>query len=387
METLRFVMTSTFYPPYHLGGDAVQVKYLADALVERGHEVHVMFSKDAYRLKRKGEPAHMDNGKIQTHALSSPFGKLTPMRTYAFGNSSFVLKQYAKLVGDVKPDVVHHHNISLLGHGLFRKHGGYRQLYTAHDYWLACQRNDLMRKGQLCKERRCKSCAISSGRPPQFWRSHLNTKELDCVICPSSFMQEQLKGTVNNTTVLPNFVPDPPATIAGSGNSDFYLFIGVMEPHKGVMELLEAFTHNKEKLLIIGNGGLANQISRRIRDENLSPRIQYLGWVKDKWPYIRDANAVLIPSLWPENCPLVALEAMSVGTPVICSDMGGTREFVEKLSNNLVIPADEIGERLANIGRPKLSREFIAGTFQANFSAEIYMKRYLEIVKGGCPAT
>ena len=41
METERIVMTSTFYPPYHLGGDAMHVKYLADELTRLGHEVHV----------------------------------------------------------------------------------------------------------------------------------------------------------------------------------------------------------------------------------------------------------------------------------------------------------------------------------------------------------
>jgi len=377
-------MTSTFYPPYHLGGDAVHVKYLAEELARRGHEVHVMFSRDAYRLKRRNEAESLKHGRVQVHSLESPYGRLTPLKAYAFGNSSYVLKQYRKLVDEVNPNVVHHHNISLLGHGLFQKLAEYRQMYTAHDYWLACQRNDMMRKGRLCKERRCKSCVISSGRPPQFWRSKLNTKELDCVICPSGFMQEQLKGIVNNTTVLPNFVPDPPEKIVNSGKSDFFLFIGVMEPHKGVMELLDAFTHNKETLLIIGNGSLANEITRRIRDENLSPRIQYLGWVRDKWSYVRDANAVLIPSLWPENCPLVALEAMSLGTPVICSDMGGTKEVVGKISEKLVIPVGDLGTRLATIDRPNIPRDTIIRVFQDNFSTKRYLKKYLELASEGC---
>ena len=39
METLKFVMTAAFYPPYHLGGDANHVRYLAEALAAQGHEV------------------------------------------------------------------------------------------------------------------------------------------------------------------------------------------------------------------------------------------------------------------------------------------------------------------------------------------------------------
>ena len=46
-------MTSTFYPPYHIGGDAVHVKYLAEELAKRGHEVHILHSIDAYNVKRK----------------------------------------------------------------------------------------------------------------------------------------------------------------------------------------------------------------------------------------------------------------------------------------------------------------------------------------------
>ena len=46
------MITSTFYPPYHLGGDATHVKYLAEELPKRDHEIHVMHSLNAYRAKR-----------------------------------------------------------------------------------------------------------------------------------------------------------------------------------------------------------------------------------------------------------------------------------------------------------------------------------------------
>jgi hypothetical protein len=35
METLTFLFTSTFYPPYHIGGDAIYVKYLAEELPKK----------------------------------------------------------------------------------------------------------------------------------------------------------------------------------------------------------------------------------------------------------------------------------------------------------------------------------------------------------------
>ncbi|MBA3045798.1 MAG: glycosyltransferase family 4 protein [Euryarchaeota archaeon] len=385
METLKFIMTSTFYPSYHIGGDAVHVKYLAEELVKRGHEVHVMFSRDAYRMKRKGVPESIDHGKVQVHALESTYGRLTPMKVYAFGNSGFILNNYRKLVSDVKPDVVHHHNISLLGHGLLRKLGDYRQLYTAHDHWLVCQGNDMIKKGEPCDGKGCLVCALASGRPPQFWRRKLDTTGIDCLICPSEYMASKLAPLGIKTTILPNFSSDPPASIPDIDEEDFYLYMGVMGEHKGVRVLLDAFSKSSNRLILLGRGALAKETEAIIEKRGLAPRMRYLGWKTDeKWPYLKKANAVLIPSICQENNPLVALEAMSVGTPVICSDAGGTKEVVKLLSEKLVIPMKELEIGLASISRPTISRAEVMAIFKTNFSVEAYMKRYMEIVKGGC---
>ena len=49
---MRFCMVTTYYPPYHFGGDAIYVRALSRALVSLGHEVEVMHCVDAYRLKK-----------------------------------------------------------------------------------------------------------------------------------------------------------------------------------------------------------------------------------------------------------------------------------------------------------------------------------------------
>ncbi len=55
-KPLRFCMVTTFYPPYHFGGDGVFVYRLTQALAERGHSVDVIHSVDAYRLQHPAEP-------------------------------------------------------------------------------------------------------------------------------------------------------------------------------------------------------------------------------------------------------------------------------------------------------------------------------------------
>jgi glycosyltransferase involved in cell wall biosynthesis len=388
METLKFLMTTTFYPPFHIGGDAVHVKYLAEELVKRGHEVHVMHSVDAYRIKRGNSVQESDraDGPV-VHSLRSPRGAASIYKTYAFGRSVFHEREYERILREFGPDVVHHHNISLLGHTILRKRGAYRQLYTAHDYWLLCQRNDLTRGGKPCDGKGCNVCAVSSGRPPQLWRRRLNLDGIDCIIAPSRYMAEKLAGLNRPVEVVPNFTPIPPAEIADAAEPGYFLYLGVLEPHKGVLELVDGFARNGHRLVIAGRGSLSKHIEREIAGKKLGPRVRYDGWADDKWAVMKGACAMVLPSLWPENSPLSVLEAMSVGTPTFCTDLGGTREIVERVSPELVIPVDKLAERLRELVPPKLERNFVKGVYDLGYTPDKYLARYLSIAGGGAPST
>src|SRR5947209_14778413 len=86
METLKFVMTAAFYPPYHLGGDANHVRYLAEALAAQGHEVHVEYSPAALALKR-GRPDLDDagDGGVIRHPIKAATGRFQPLSAWIFG--------------------------------------------------------------------------------------------------------------------------------------------------------------------------------------------------------------------------------------------------------------------------------------------------------------
>ena len=53
---MKFCMVTTFYPPYHFGGDATFIHRLATELGRRGHVVDVVHDLDAYYLLHPGEP-------------------------------------------------------------------------------------------------------------------------------------------------------------------------------------------------------------------------------------------------------------------------------------------------------------------------------------------
>src|SRR2546428_6865079 len=98
METLKFVMTAAFYPPYHLGGDANHVRYLAEALAAQGHEVHVEYSPAALALKR-GRPDLDDagDGGVVPHPIQAATGRLPPPSARDFRAAPRVPRPYPPL--------------------------------------------------------------------------------------------------------------------------------------------------------------------------------------------------------------------------------------------------------------------------------------------------
>ena len=392
METLRFLFTSTFYPPYHVGGDAVHVKYLAEELAKRGHEVHVLHSLDAYKAKRKSPPESVETRGVHIHSIKTHFS-LSPYIVYVLGGSSSILKRFEDLIREVKPDVVHHHNISLLGYGLLRKRGNYLNLYTAHDYWLMCQQNNLLRNGsEICDRGSCLLCSLRCRRPPQLWRHSKGFRKavenIDVLIAPSNYVKNRVLKSFNVKAItIPNFAPEPPNFIESSGFSDFFLYAGVLEKHKGVMDLINAYKEvgNKidSKLLIVGAGGLKSKMMEIIKRSKLESKISMLEWIDRNLLYrlLRDAKALIIPSIWPENCPLIAIEALSVGTPVISSDRGGLPEIVEKIDRSLVYSsAEELKQILLNFDKSKYPLHMIRLVYERHFSPQAFLKKYFEVI-------
>jgi glycosyltransferase involved in cell wall biosynthesis len=385
-------MTSTFYPPYHLGGDAVHVKYLAEELVKRGHEVHVLHSLDAYRVKRKSLPEKAEINGVHIHTIKTRFN-LSSYMAYVFGNSSPILRKFEELVKEVKPDVVHNHNISLLGYGLLKKRGNYLNLYTAHDYWLICQQNNLLKNGsEICDDGSCFLCSLKCGKPPQLWRHGKEFREsvenIDILIAPSNYVKDKISEKFNVKAVtIPNFVPEPPSYIEPSGFSNFFLYAGVLEKHKGITTLIDVYKEISgeidAKLLIVGAGNLRDKIKEYIKRNGLETKIALLGWLDHSLLYrlLKDANALIMPSLGPENCPLIALEALSLGTPIVASDKGGLPEIARKIDKDLIYnSSDQLKKILLNFNKNSYSSSSIKAIYERYYSPEVYLKSYLKII-------
>jgi glycosyltransferase involved in cell wall biosynthesis len=393
-DTKKIIMTSTFYPPYHIGGDAVHVKYLAEELVRRGHEVHVIHNIDAYRFKRRGGLPQQEETGVHLHPVETIVGRISPVLTFITGSNRKVEGLLERLIAEESPDWVHHHNISLLGARILSI-GDTPRLYTAHDYWLACQRSDLLYVGhEECGDPKCFRCSIRSKRPYQTWRSRTLRKcisMIDLVIAPSSFMASVLKQRLGiDSAVLPNFVPMPSISGSRDKSNRYFLFASVLEKHKGLDLLLEAYKNGQmsSELHITGKGSLEKMV--REYEGEMGGKIRYLGYVgrDELLSEIRSALALVLPSQWHENSPLSCIEALALGIPLVVSGKGGLPELVSDPRSGLICgpTAADISNTLQIMEsdpglRDMLSRN-ASQLYLKKHTPERYVDAYISLAEG-----
>lgn len=121
------------------------------------------------------------------------------------------------------------------------------------------------------------------------------------------------------------------------------VFSGRPIPNKGVKELLLAFkelvmTYSNIKLLIVGNPGFGNQVKTTYEEElhliskEICERVIFTGYVPhDRMNEIYQlADIGVIPSIYNDPAPLVVIECMAAGLPLVVTDSGGIPEYVSQ---------------------------------------------------------
>lgn len=102
-------------------------------------------------------------------------------------------------------------------------------------------------------------------------------------------------------------------------------FVGRISPEKGPLLFAEAARRTGMEALFVGDGPLLGELKSRY------PEVRTVGWQDPAsvQRYLRDAGALVFPSIWYEGQPLTVLEAKALGTPVIVSDGCAGREAIE----------------------------------------------------------
>lgn len=138
--------------------------------------------------------------------------------------------------------------------------------------------------------------------------------------------------------------------------SDSFLMgtVGRLAPEKNQEVLLTALRSLRvarvdAHLVLAGGGPLHEHLARRARELAIADRVHFIGEIDDVRPVLAALDVFLLPSVAVESFSNAALEAMSMGRPVILSDVGGAREMIQDGVEGYVVSHTELSARLPAI--------------------------------------
>jgi len=137
--------------------------------------------------------------------------------------------------------------------------------------------------------------------------------------------------------------------------------IGRLSWQKGYDVLVDALARVPEaEAIIVGEGPQRENIERCARDAGVDGRLTLIGWSDDARSYLRGLDAFVLPSRF-EGFPLVILEAMLAGVPVIATDVGSVSESVTDGDTGILVAPENPGALADAIRRvladPELARK------------------------------
>jgi len=340
---MKICLINNLYHPLDRGGAEKIVAAMADSLRRSGNDVFVIATK----------PKKITVSEIEEDVYRINSGYLNLVRYPKVFRLFWHLWDWfdfitARLIGKILkkecPDLVITHNltgISFLVPAILRRRK-IRHFHMLHDIQL------LHPSGLMFYGREREINSFFAGLYQNFCRRFFSSPEK--VISPSRWLMdfhlEKRFFPRSERIVIPNPMPE---IEIGNNRSEkdgatIFLYAGQIEEHKGVPFLLGTFfqliQHNQESkmiLIIAGTGSLLDELKKKYERDG----IVFLGKVpREKMPDLLSKTSCLIaPSICYENSPGIIYEALSVGLPVIASEIGGIPELIAN-KNFLLRPLD-----------------------------------------------
>jgi glycosyltransferase involved in cell wall biosynthesis/MoaA/NifB/PqqE/SkfB family radical SAM enzyme len=364
------------YPMRYNAGSEVYSQTLCQGLADR-HEVHVFtreedsFAPD-YRVRTETDP---DDARITLHLVNNPRNK----DRYRVPG---IDQRFAELLDRLRPDIVHvghlnHLSTSLLAEAASRE---IPIVYTLHDYWVMCPRGQFMQTfptdpqnlWAACDGQEDKKCAercysrYFSGAPKEheldvaYWTQWVSRRMqhmremaelVDVFLAPAQYLLDRYRtdfglpasklryldyGFDQNRSNGRSRTPGEPMTFG---------YIGTHIPAKGIHDLIRAFGQLRGDAVLRIWGRDRGQDTASLRalasalPEGLADRVRWMPEYRNQ-EIVRDVfdkvDAIVVPSVWVENSPLVIHEAQQARVPVITANAGGMGEYVQHEVNGLL---------------------------------------------------
>ncbi len=356
---MRILMLSQFYPPV-IGGEEQHVRNLGAALAARGHEVSLA------TLWNDGLPdVEIDRG-VTVHRLRGTmrraswlFSEASRRHVPPFPDPELTLG-LQRIVARERPEIVHAHNWLIHSFLPLKRWSGAKLLLTIHDFSFVCPKKSFMYGETPCSGpglQKCLSCAAGQYGPVKGavttlgnWSMGLAERSEVDLFLPVSQAVADGNGLVRERlphAVVPNFVPDDVTTVTSDQSAyldqlpsePFLLYVGDIRRGKGVDVLLEAYAglSGAPPLVMIGRKcpDGPSSIPANVHVFHTWPHDAVMGaWARSLFG--------IVPSIVPDACPTVAMEAMSSGKPVIGTRVGGLPDLVADGETGFLVPPADI---------------------------------------------
>lgn len=272
-----------------------------------------------------------------------------------------VLARFSEFLQTIRPDLVHIHHGIYLGYELtdLIRHQlpEAKIFFTLHEFLPMCLRDGhMMRRGgapcEMPAPHLCAHCNPDR-TPEELWLRERRMRHFlsvpDLLLAPSDFLRhkytawgiapERIVTIENALRPLPAL---PPRPLPPNGRRNRFAFFGQILFTKGLQLLLDALllmAPEERSSLCLEIHGAKLETQKEHYQQEINSRLKPLikdGSVRVIGSYGRDElpgrmagiDWVCIPSLWPENSPVVIQEAFACGRPVLAGNMGGMAEKV-----------------------------------------------------------
>lgn len=346
---MKILMVNKFL--YPVGGAETYMIKLGKYLTEIGHEIQYFGMYDEKNIV--GNNFNIYTTKMVLRGKSSLVKQIKSSLKVIYSREA--RKKLKIILEEFRPDIIHMNNINFqLTPSIIyeiKKHN-IPIIQTVHDPQISCPNHRLYieSKGIICDKcldgsyincikEKCvqNSIAKSSLATIESYYYHFrDTYNLvDKYICPSSFIASILeRGKVNKNKIkiMYNFSDEVINFQNKEIEEDYVLYFGRLSKEKGVETLIKVCNKLPEvKFVFAGTGPLKKSL-RGLKNVN------YVGFKngEELQRLISNALFTVYPSEWYENCPLSVIESQALGTPVVASNLGGTKELINNKENGIL---------------------------------------------------
>ncbi|RMH03119.1 MAG: glycosyltransferase [Nitrospirae bacterium] len=355
-----------------VGGIENHIRWLAEGLAARGHSIHVLVTNTvAHTRYDQIDGVSVTKCARQLNVSSAPVAFSMPLELRKVGKSA---------------DVVHLHAPYPPGElAQLLVRAGRRTVITYH--------SDIVKQATLLKFYApflrwalARADRILVSNPPY--------------IQSSPFLRTVAQADPGKVQVVHFGIdvdrfaaPQPPKRVEQLrrqlGGDVLALFVGRLRYYKGVEVFLQALAHATQVTgVIVGSGGLEQELHARARSLDLGSRVRFAGSVPDDLLplYYQAADMFVLPSIHrSESLGIVLLEAMASGLPLISTELGtGTSYVNQHRRTGLVVPPRDplaLAAAMETLANDANLRKKLGAAAQARAQAEFNIHRMVAQVE------